>query len=382
MRFEYLTPKILGFYAIVIISFISIVIFSELSNVTNSSMELAYIMRKCMEESCKFYSQESYLIKDSDNGNIVRGNAYNILDKYGNNAVSGLFYDSNSYKDMICGTEAHNYLAILDSVISKEAKKNNSYTILKKLMYDDNDNDTNYIKYGITPANLGFTYLHSATLAKIFKWRLTNELTSTGIDYKDYRQRNTILKDEMGKQYILWKGFRIYLDNIKVYTQADNRVRVLHITDQGEDWEIFSDWTGVTKNYLYDDNGNELIKDTDIRSYKVLYDVRWKIDIGYEGILPLYLVMNVFRGKENVTANVAGQSYESLVQVREGDKDEDISTLGGAENNKLVWSGTFGDKGNTYRFDDSNGSDNIDGTFWSGNQTLKLAQRTKFIIIH
>lgn len=356
MKIEWLTPKILSLLIGSILLIAGIFLFIESVTLQNNTLELATIMRRCMKDSCQFLSQESYIVKSSDDDRAVRGNCYSIISADGAYQVSGLFYDSDSYKNIIQSDQASQYINYLSRFINGTAAKNSSFQMLKSLM----SREDTYLDYGITPSNLGFTYLDEVTLNKIFIWRLTNELTATGISKDDIRKRNTILTEDGVNYFIKWKNFRIYLNSgVSNSTRNTDRIQVLHITDSS-DWDKYSSLTGLTHSYL-DRNG---ITANDIRSYRIVYDVRWTINVGYEGILPMFLVYNVFRGSESSKFDI--NPNPSVNSVLNGSKyNQEIS--------RFTW--------DTGRSEPDYAARSV-GTLWNNNSYFGLAQKAIFTVIH
>ena len=103
----------------------------EYFNVTKRTLQLAHMSRTIMENSCRFFSKESYrgssATIDSKNVDLSFGNSYGIKDTHGRTKVSGKFYDEANeeevYNDLfIDGAHSNNakdYINWLDSKLDE-----------------------------------------------------------------------------------------------------------------------------------------------------------------------------------------------------------------------------------------------------------------------
>lgn len=313
------------FIVVLICGIILVVFLHELNNILTSSEELAQMSRSIMTQSAIYASQESYRgsgTADSQGnlntlGTIAKGNVYSIYSTWDadNVVVTGKFYDGDTeqeaYTQLFTSNNFHEYLDWLESVLPTTYKSDNNYKMLKDIA--TNGTSSQYFKYFITPLNMGFTYIDPDVLCKIFKWYFTNKLTATGIQISrngaDYRKRSTIYIDKEGNPFIRWKGWRIYIQETSVDVSPFDRCKLLNLNDD-TDKEMFEEYTGIlVEDYFKDikvqDNATNIgnkIQNNDIRTCKILYDIRWKMTIAYEGILPIAIVNNLLNFSGNSSA--------------------------------------------------------------------------------
>ena len=73
MRFEWITPKVIGIFLKLVAIIVITVIIVELYNVTRYSQELIQIIRTTMEQSCDYFAIESFR-----GSSISKGNSYEL----------------------------------------------------------------------------------------------------------------------------------------------------------------------------------------------------------------------------------------------------------------------------------------------------------------
>ena len=414
MRFEWITPKVIGIFLKLVAIIVITVIIVELYNVTRYSQELIQIIRTTMEQSCDYFAIESFR-----GSSISKGNSYELKGLKNDtpySVISGKFYENDeemTYNKLYNSSQAKDYIDWLSSEIDHSIVDNN---FAWKQFYDimSKGDSSEYFDYYITPINLGFTYLDEETLTHIFAWKLANKLSSTGIATgrrSDYSQRNVILFDNIkNKWFIRWHGFRIYLgsdtnqfgDSIHINVTPSTQCKLLHITDP-DDGEEFATWTHITTtDYL---TKNEITAN-DLRSFKIMYDIRWTIDIGYEGVLPLALMLNFINGKQNTQLLIGDKeilSFTNPVNMNLQASKTINSTLRGDRYNTQTWEQSITNNRNngignneadtSYNYfipddiDDTTDTNQsqIDGTLYKErreNTTLGLGQRLKYIVVH
>lgn len=419
----------------------------ELNNVLTSVVELSHLTRQVMEDSCQYANLESFRgsgVADyqdelqSNHNTIAMGNCYSIFsaDDKTIPVVSGKFYEGSTeteaYTELFGKNNTYktDYINWLTGALADKDSSylnDNSYQMLQDIM--KRGEDSPYFSYRITPLNLGFSYLDPTVLRKIFEWNLVNKLTASGIYTKDYRVRNTIHKDSNGNWYVRWKGWRIYIgeENTKVYVDPEERCQLLNLYNDN-DVATFEDYTGLSvHDYLGQDGATEMdnssgfgnkIKQSDIRSNKVLYDVRWDLTIGYDGILPIAMIdklISLSGEKQATTVNnytITGEIPSEIIDF-DAYKHKDL----GAEKGKSVinddmYNPLFIDAtlftnrdtensiGNNVEQDtstkklwdrthsaDSAGGNNLFNSNWTQNgtyskETYGLAQKLHYVVVH
>ena len=401
----------------------------EYFNVTKRTLELANMSRTIMERSCRFFSKESYRGSKADidtrNVDLSFGNSYGIKDTQGKTMVSGRFYEGDSEEDVYNklfdidnNDNARAYIEWLDTELQNyDGDFNKEDNLTYSLLYNSLTNDTTKPLIGnsqfVTPLNLGFTYLDKDVLLRIFKWKLVNELSAISANSKDYTKRDRFFKDEQGRTFLKWYGFRIYYNEIEVDINYERNVKLYDLNNPDDRIDLMN-WTGIVfkqedmENYEqegYLDRNKILENSNDIRRFKVLYDVNWSVPISYEGILPINMVLGLMTGDEHLTYSVFTDAipflpdYQNPINIKidnstrmttlQSTKDVFKSNevfIGGnnegrfniGNNNDLMGNRQSRD-GTKFRYDSNNQSKYLgDGK----DETLGFAQNLHFCIIH
>lgn len=425
MKVSNLVPTTIKIFVSTALFIVLFTVLFEFYNTRIHSIELAHLTRQIMNKSCRFMQQESYRGSITDDGKIKTfGNSYYIKDAAGAIKVTGKFYegtDMRSIYENLFTSDANtyhlSYINWLDTELhdkgfnSSTFKQGSSYEMLKNLMSETNT-DTGANSLGaelmITPANLGFTYLDPEVLKRVFKWKLVNRLTANSVQRQDYTRRSLLLRDTYG-DYVQWYGFRIYYDTLTLDIEPTNGRLKLYDLNSNDDVEELQKWTGIDiDRYRYGGNNDDstnnvegnMISDNDIRRYKILYDIRWSMKIGYEGILPIKQVMSLFQDgdSESLVLSDDGNPFLSNfsnpldIHTRRPNNirttvNSDANTIQGNElfgspavmGNDEAQGGKMGNFEDTeYRYNQENQHLGVGG----GEGVIGLGQRLKYVVIY
>lgn len=412
LNFEWMVPKIIGMIVFLVCFIVLAVMAVEFHNISKYSLELADMTREVMEDSCRFFAQESFR-----GSSISKGNTYVIKGYNGTELISGKFYEDTeeeTYNKLyINNSNAEEYIKWLNTMIGGESdvQKNDTYLLLYDIL--TNKERSEFKSFYVTPNNLGFTYLDPDVLKHIFAWKFINRLSATGIktgkNSSDFSVRNTIVKDEKTNQwFVRWHGFRIYIGDgsdkrspsaFSVDVDPDQRCSLLKLSSDlsNPDNDTFSDYSNI---YAIDYINNSAIDSTDLRRFKIMYDIRWNIKIGYEGVLPLSLVSHFFSGDNYSTFILNDTEIFSFINPINNDDDgKDIHSIFRKTDryNEETWNGDFGNSDITYfgnndadyyEFSDIRGSiynkgrEIRDKGDLNKEKTVGLSQRLNFILVH
>jgi|GEM_PF-3323374 len=157
-----------------------------------------------------------------------------------------------------------------------------------------------YRDYHYTPMNLGIPYLEPNTITGMSKWMVTelmsegkhianldSEATSGLLDGTNgTKQTITNLHRDNKGVYILWKGFRIYIDELEVQVNY----KLLDMNSE-EDMKVYSDTLHISAGEVFSDNAltntdTEIQDSIDNERYAMVAYLTYKVPIRYEGITP------------------------------------------------------------------------------------------------
>ena len=362
-------------------------------NASNDVIELSEQIYDSMISACELISIESY--RETE----MAGITYNLLDKNGAVAISGSLYngsEDNSYRMLYAYGGTHNHYAKewVDWFKSKmeangeSIEDNAGFQIFSHVV--NGTAEEGMINQHITPNNLGYTYLDKELLEHAFKWTLANNLTADASDTVKGRAYNK--RERLLNNYIRWRGFRIYYDTIDIdidYSNED-RVRLFDLTNT-TDAQEFYDRTGIEargtegmgEGSYFGSNSAE----TDLRKYIVMYTVKFKVDIGYEGLLPFKQIMDTFFRLAVNNQRLAGYNLNGEQRINEDYPDfkshkptnsmwdtkqngNDLIAMGTYKNKNSVIERTIGRWGDPEMREE--GSD----------QTIGLYEEINYYIIH
>ena len=362
-------------------------------NASNDVIELSEQIYDSMISACELISIESY--RETE----MAGITYNLLDKNGAVAISGSLYNGSedaSYRMLYAYGGTHNHYAKewVDWFKSKmeangeSIEDNAGFQIFSHVV--NGTAEEGMINQHITPNNLGYTYLDKELLEHAFKWTLANNLTADASDTVKGRAYNK--RERLLNNYIRWRGFRIYYDTIDIdidYSNED-RVRLFDLTNT-TDAQEFYDRTGIEargtegmgEGSYFGSNSAE----TDLRKYIVMYTVKFKVDIGYEGLLPFKQIMDTFFRLAVNNQRLAGYNLNGEQRINEDYPDfkshkptnsmwdtkqngNDLIAMGTYKNNNSVIERTIGRWGDPEMREE--GSD----------QTIGLYEEINYYIIH
>lgn len=313
---------LIGTMTIMITSFFII----EYYNISVASPQLKTMTQVALRQSCQFFAQESY---KSGNGS---GNAYQIQGNgFSDATLSGQFYlsspeatynklykNSSDFKQYI--TDVRNTLhsktwrnlhllgyAMGMGTGSGDSLKAGEETLAKY-----------YLEDMLTPLNIGIVYLDRETVTKIFRWELVNILMNG--------QNEMIIQenaDNPDTNYVLYKGFRVYYNTIKV---TGINYEIYNLIDT-ESAKKFEELTNIdVEEYLSHSN----ILAGDERQYVTVATLDYSMRVGYEGITPVKRAFQWAFNRESDSDNkyVAGDPINS-VRGREENSWQQNGIVGG-----------------------------------------------------
>jgi len=263
---------------------VALSLFVEFYNVCVTGFEITRLSYLSAKKSCDLICMETYKREDFSSINLQ-----DLRDLYGNLIVSGNFYGDKT-PDQI-----YEEMYVRNTEYIKWAKENEgNWSNLMVLNYgmgisdgrelsrDEKELGKEYYNEKITPLNLGIIYLKKDLFENIAKWNIA-AIFSSG--------KAANLKFENGRKYVLFKGFRIYVDTLRVQSIDYEVVNVL------DNPEKFIEITGMDPSKLGFDFSNY-----EKCNVNIAY-IKYNMDIGYEGITPLKRLIEFASNQGNVADN-------------------------------------------------------------------------------
>lgn len=183
--------KVIGFTLIIVGISLTCV---EVLNTNVNSVILKAIIDKSVQLSADYFNQETYKNESKNSGDVAS------LTGADGASVSGHFYDGSTPE------EIYNKLYRNSSEFMRFA---NTYAYMwSGLNHISTPGINNLIdEQLVTPLNMGVTYLDRNTVQRICRWQLGAILMNG---------RDTLLRSDSYGEYVLFNGFRVYINNFIV----------------------------------------------------------------------------------------------------------------------------------------------------------------------
>jgi len=338
---------LLGTIVIIVVSCCII----ELMNVNLNSIRLNTLTRMAANNAAELFGQETYK-SDGTNGsadmpNIIMpagisdsGVPYSSADY-----ISGAFYKAptagENWIELYTTPEFKHFCATYQSkwkslsLINMALTQNLDSVAVPGIGASDNQIQeyadkmvakafkSNYY----TPLNIGVPYLDKNTVEKIFRWNLTQLLSNCN--------NELIMKDENGKNYVLYSGFRCYTNEARI----TNITYKVYNMDNASQKAEFQKLTSINPDrFTFDDSSalEMLGTATDERKNICIAFIEYSLPVSYKGITPIASVYEYVWNTEVDGFDGAGRNGPTS-----GSLNSNIQTLngGGIGDNTLPTSG-------------------------------------------
>lgn len=339
---------LIGTIVFMLVSFIMIEVF----NMNIVATQLNNMSKTSAYQTCALFTQETY----KEDGNFGGATSMpSINDSDGDFYITGQFYNGSSTSAIW-----HNlYSTGNTDFVSAMTPLRSQYTNLNLLMkgiesngavptvainWNSSDSDiqnnmdaakaNTYYKTMYTPANLGIPYLDPDTTNRIFKWELAQLFSNCDTD--------NIHKDENGKQFVMYKGFRCYVQDATItnftYKVYDLSEETGAVASNAHQLEID---TGLTVDgYTAHRAGEGIIPSTTAdlvgRSIKdnaliTAVEIDYQVPVAYEGITPVkswfsYIFSNSVSGFDG-TGSISNPEEFDTTQVQNIDSVNNTGTV-------------------------------------------------------
>lgn len=297
--------SIIGTMTIIIVSFFVM----EYYNISVAAPQLKTMTQVALRQSCQYFAQESY-----KNGS---GNGYQLVGSNGfaDPSLNGIFYHGNTeavynslYKN---SSEFSSYYNLMTNTLGNKLWRNLGllgHSMGKSCPFSLRAGEETLGKYYLddmlTPLNIGVIYLDKKTINNIFRWELVNILKN-GVDEMIVPSDNPT--NDSGA-YVLFKGFRIYYNTIKVTNIKYKVYDLLSETSANE----FNKLTNIdVENYI----AHSKISGNDERRYVAVATLDYSMNVGYEGITPVKKAFEWAFNRETKTLQ-KDDNAESIEKVR------------------------------------------------------------------
>lgn len=314
----------------------------EFFNITLTSTFVRGIITKSIEKSCDFFAQETY-IRD-EGGTSVDKTVYNIVEpikfKDGSVAVSADFFGTASTQE-----EIYSKLYGKSSEFRTFIKENSKYwSNLRRLGYGivtkygggnglnvdnlhityeyDRTAGKTYVDTHVTALNSGITYLDRETLETIARWNMVSNFYGGNPDM--LVEGDTVIMGNNGGNaddydYVLYDGYKIYFNTLNI-TDIDYDVYDLTTTSGAEG---FASRTNVGDiDYWKNTVG---LDGSDERKYVCVADVKYSINVSYDGITPIKKIMQYMVRSNNKMQERASGGMGIIDEYSSLNRNEEIS---------------------------------------------------------
>lgn len=269
----------------------------EMFNLQTTSLQLGSISKMSAQQACVFFSQETYKrvdfkdINTADligvDGGVVSGTFYkeDVVPSSWSSKISEMNDEDGAITDESLGIYANLYLnsSEFKDFLSHYASNWESLSAYSSALGSAGDDPWGigeyYITSLMTPSNLGIPYLDHDSVEKIFKWNLASILNNG-----QYTGSNlTNLKDSGIDAYVLYKGFRVYVNRATI---SNLDYELLNIAE-ADGAAKFEEYTNINPETISEGtNGAD-----DERNKILVVGVEYTVPMSYEGITPIKNIM-------------------------------------------------------------------------------------------
>lgn len=227
----------------------------EFVNVNINSIFVKQIITKTIQLSADYFNQETYKTDSVNSGDMS-----SLIGEDGAE-VSGQFYVGTTPEEVY--NSLYRNSGEFNQYISQFG---DTWKDLKTITHSGENDlvDANLV----TPLNMGITYLDKETVSRIVRWQLAAIMMNN---------KPSLLRTDTdnGKEYVLFNGFRLYVNDFQIRNITYNKVRV----DSSE----FTAITHMNANNLglVDDTGANV---DDERMNIVVANIEYVLPMTYEGI--------------------------------------------------------------------------------------------------
>lgn len=262
----------------------------EMYNLSVVAFQIHQITRMAGRQSCELFAQETYKQYSGAGGAV---NIKDIRDEKGNVYIEGKFYNGKNANDIYNNLykSSTNFKKWIQ--YDQAVKKGNWYNLKllalglglrKDGTSSEKELGMNYVNAMMTPLNLGIPYLDRDTVNRMFRWHLAEMFSSSN--------SSLIRKDNQGRTYVAFKGFRIYADMAAI-TKIE--YKTFDLTNK-KDREEFQNITSIDPNNLKFEvdphfNIDEASFETDKQRVCVV-GIYYAVPVSYEGVTPLKEIFN------------------------------------------------------------------------------------------
>lgn len=314
----------------------------EYINVHTNSYKLTPLLDISVDQAAKMFSEESFLMSDVKSefpdlsGTVRQGYASDTYREgaplthdirallsiqnqlFGNKRTIDEIYNYLMYNSPTSISDFGNSVSNVyeaDGITRASKPPKEIFTNLGRILDTSDPIGAVYRDAHATPMNLGIPYLDVGTVTAMAKWNMANVLSMdnrlrrSGVSGPLVTTELTNMhRDDTGKIYIMWNGYRVYIDDLKL----DVKYRLLNLSSGSADYDQFEAMTHMDAKKLF---GYDAIVSGANEKYFIIAEVTYTVPFQYEGITPWRRAMSWFlsgaftssvSGSDGATAKNAG----------------------------------------------------------------------------
>lgn len=305
----------------VIIIPVLISLFIEWINVSLMSSNIVNLSKLSAEQAAELFTQESYK-KSSQGGGMTF--VPDVKDSLGNIYISGDFYQTTNPQEIYeklytrSGSQFRYWLdnesCLRAGGMIKWSKLNelNDYMFHRGTMttsVNANSSESDWNKYSqyieakqmvddmYTPLNIGILYLDEETVDRMFKWNIASMFS--------HCNENNIRRDESGKMYVYYSGYRIYAQDCKITDIEYNCYNLEDSSDLAE----FKDITNMDRaEYMMNVASTD---ESEEQTNVIVLNIKYELSMEYEGISPIARAYNHAKSSRTAVEGYMRRSNKS-----------------------------------------------------------------------
>lgn len=266
----------------------------EWYNIQTTGLQLGSIAKMSARQACVYFGQETYkrddftgidadTLYDSNGVEFMSGNFYSSYGTSTETIYNSLYGFGSNFLNGD-GKVLQGYWESLDLLAGKRADPWGMGEFFRDAM--------------MTPLNMGVPYLERDVVDKIFKWNLASILNNGQLDGTSMLNVHT---DEVGRVYVLYKGFRVFVSEAEI---TDITYNILDLRN-ADDAELFKEYTNMDAGDLTVNISDDAGIGSE-RNFVAIAGISYSVPMQYEGITPMKRIMEYAWSQEVEGMNNSG----------------------------------------------------------------------------
>jgi hypothetical protein len=147
-----------------------------------------------------------------------------------------------------------------------------------------------------TPVNIGFAYFSPTVTNKMFRWNLATILSGGSSD--------SIQKDESGNYYVIYKGFRCYVQQAYISNVNYYIYDLSNMSTSSSEYKQLKAQTGM------DISAIKKLTTSSENNYLIVAGIIYSMPVAYQGVTPLKSIIN-FKWNSEVSSVKTVNGYNN-----------------------------------------------------------------------